>query len=217
MTLTYLKYGAFKRDTPGIYCIATTLGCATILNNMYKERNYYTFTEEEYARFILGEEVWKDIPEYDGYQSSTMGRIKSFRRNTPRILKPYDNCRGYDVVDLVNELGWRTTKVHQIIMITFEGYKPDGMKKVINHINRKRKDNRLLNLEVITNRENCNFKHLGSSSKYIGVCWDKSRKKWTVGIKVGDKRHNLGRFKDEDEAGEVYQTALKKVNAQGFL
>lgn len=33
----------------------------------------------------LPDEVWK---EFNGYQVSTYGRVKSFKRKTPRILQP---------------------------------------------------------------------------------------------------------------------------------
>lgn len=46
------------------------------------------------------------------------------------------------------------------------------------------------------------------TSKYKGVNWDKSRKKWLVRF----KSKNIGRFLDEEEANLVYQKALKEYN-----
>ena len=44
--------------------------------------------------------------------------------------------------------------VHQLIAMTFRNHIPDGHKLVVNHINFNRLDNRSINLEVITQREN---------------------------------------------------------------
>jgi len=42
----------------------------------------------------LPEEEWKDVEGYTGYQVSTMGRVKSFRKNNPKIMKPAMNNAG---------------------------------------------------------------------------------------------------------------------------
>ena len=70
-------------------------------------------------------------------------------------------------------------------------------------------NNKLDNLEIVTQRENSNQKHLKSSSKYIGVSWSKSRNKWVALIYLNGKHKNLGRFNDELEASKAYQKALQ--------
>ncbi|MFJ7919707.1 AP2 domain-containing protein [Lysinibacillus fusiformis] len=47
----------------------------------------------------------------------------------------------------------------------------------------------------------------GSSSKYKGVYWDKSRDKWAAEIRVDNKKRFLGRFDNEDEAAKKYNEA----------
>jgi hypothetical protein len=186
---------------------------------MYKERSYYTFTEEEYDRFVKGEEVWKDVDGFNGvYQISTEGRVRSFKRNTPAFLKAWNKGRGYLAVDLnVNSVS-KYMKVHQLSAIRFLGHVPCGMKLVVDHIDRDRSNNRLVNLRVTTNRKNCYFKNsMKTTSKYVGVCFDKSRNKWLSKIKFGDTQHNLGRFEIEEDASEAYQSALKVINETGFF
>jgi hypothetical protein len=57
-----------------------------------------------------------------------------------------------------------------------------------------------------------------SSSKYIGVSWDKSRNKWTVSININNKAKFLGRFKYEIEAAKVRdQATLKYYGEYGNL
>ncbi|MFX0181968.1 MAG: AP2 domain-containing protein [Candidatus Hodarchaeota archaeon] len=42
------------------------------------------------------------------------------------------------------------------------------------------------------------------SSKYKGVYWSKSKKKWQAYIKKNNKRYHIGTFTEEDEAGLAY-------------
>lgn len=49
-----------------------------------------------------------------------------------------------------------------------------------------------------------------SSSKYKGVHWVKSRKKWRADIRVDGKTVYLGVFSDEDDAAKAYNSAVLK-------
>ena len=42
------------------------------------------------------------------------------------------------------------------------------------------------------------------TSRFRGVCWVKSKKKWVVQIKVGGKKKHIGIFPDEIEAANAY-------------
>ena len=85
------------------------------------------------------------------------------------------------------------------------------MELVINHINFDKKDNKVSNLEIVTNRENSNRKHLKSTSKYTGVSFEKDRNKWVAQIKINGKRVLLGRFSNEIDASNAYQSKLKEI------
>lgn len=99
------------------------------------------------------EEIWKDIPGYEGlYQASNLGNIKSLRYNI--ILKPGKDKGGYLRVCLTDNNKKRNTlKVHRIIAITYLGYQKY---KCVNHIDFNRANNVLINLEWVTQKENCN-------------------------------------------------------------
>lgn len=156
-------------------------------------------------------EIWKDIPDYEGlYQISNLGNVKSIKSKT-KILKPGLNSCGYLSVVLYKSKIAKTIKVHQLVAMAFLGHKRCGFKKVINHINFNRQDNRLCNIEVVTSRENGNKKHISSSSKYTGVSWDKKNKKWEAYINIKNTRKRLGRFVYEFEAFMAYEKAKRNL------
>jgi hypothetical protein len=167
----------------------------------------------------LGIEVWKDIPEYEGfYQVSNLGKVKSLDRIDERgrklkgkIIKTRLFSTGYFVVNLCKNGKMKTKGIHTLVAYAFLNHKPCGMELVVNHIDINPENNNLYNLEVITQRENSNKKHIKSSSKYVGVCWDKNRKKWKSAITIDGKYKYLGLFTDELEASQVYQNELNKI------
>lgn len=160
---------------------------------------------------VIVYEVFKDIPNYEGYyQVSNFGRVKSFikwRGINKRILKNYLNNKGYYSVALLG----KTSKTHQLVAIVFLDHKPNGQELVINHKDFIRTNNFEWNLEIITMRENGNQKHLPSSSQYTGVCWEKNNKNWTARVRVKGKLLHLGVFDNEKLASEFYQNALKAI------
>ena len=100
--------------------------------------------------------------------------------------------------------------MHQIVAIAFLNHTPNGLKAVVDHIDNNPLNNELGNLQIITHRKNLSKDKKGSS-KYTGVCWYESRKKWIAGIRVNGKKKHLGYFTNEEEAAEAYQKALKEL------
>lgn len=168
-------------------------------------------------------EVWKDLKGYEGtYQLSNFGRIKSMSRSfvmknggirsyTEKIMRPSIDKGGYYVVGLWKNSKKSTKRLHKLIAINFMDHVPCGHKLVVNHKNFDKTDNRVLNLEIITQRENANRKHLQSTSKFVGVYWDKKSKKWRSTIVIDGKDKNLGSFDCEIKASEAYQNELRKL------
>lgn len=154
-------------------------------------------------------EIWKDVLGYEGhYVISIFGEINSLKYGKEKIIKKHLRNNYYSVT-LTLKGKQKQRDVHQLMAETFLDHVPCGFKLVVNHINFDKKDNRLENLEIITTRENCNMKHLNSSSKHVGVYWGKNDKKWRATILINKKPIHLGSFKDEEEASEFYQNALK--------
>lgn len=172
--------------------------------------------------FYFMEEIFKDIPGYEGlYQVSNLGRVKSlsrlnfsngfYRRQKERILSPASHRKGYLICVLCKNTHRKTIKIHQLVAMAFLNHTPCGMLLVVDHINDNKLDNRLENLQIITNREN-SFKTQGKyTSNYKGVCWYNRDKKWVSKIQINGKTITLGRFNCELAAHQAYQNKLKDI------
>ena len=159
-------------------------------------------------------EEWKDIPEYEGlYQVSNLGNIKSFKFGKEKLLKLNASSNDYLITRLCKNNKPKTFKVHQLMAITFLNHTPCKLDLVVNHINFNKQDNRLDNLEIVTNRVNSNRKHLKSTSKYTGVSWHKNEKKWQVVFRIDNKLKHFGYFENEIDAKNVYQKEINKINS----
>lgn len=77
----------------------------------------------------------------------------------------------------------------------------------IDHINEVRNDNRIENLQCVTNQEN-QFKN--SNAK--GYCWNKYKKKWIACICVNYRKIPLGNFNKEEDARDAYLKAKLKYH-----
>lgn len=104
-------------------------------------------------------ERWKAIPGCNGiYEVSDMGRVRSYQSRgkgkaslsiNPRILAQHINSNGYMRVPFDG----RARLVHRLVMLAFVG--PSDLE--VNHRNADRADNRLVNLEYMTTKDNRNY------------------------------------------------------------
>ena len=155
-------------------------------------------------------EIWKEIEGFKDYEISNLGRVKSIRKGKERFLK-LNLGSNYLRVSLSRNGKSKTIRIHQLVAEAFLNHKPCGYKLVVDHINGIKTDNRLKNLQVITQRENASKDRKGGTSKYVGVYWNKSNKNWRARIQINGKDKNLGSFTDELKASETYQKALKEL------
>jgi len=169
-------------------------------------------------------EIWKDVLGYEGlYQVSNLGRVKSLPKSwlnkykaiiktKEKILKPKIDPRGYYKVDLCKDKKATTKRIHRLVWEAFNG----NTKLQVDHIIEGNKlDNRLCNLQAITNRQNVSKHYLTTkkSSQYTGVSWRKDLNKWIANININGKKEYIGIFDSESKAASAYQCRLAIINA----
>jgi len=98
-------------------------------------------------------EIWKEIPDFPGYQASDQGRIRSNRRGSWKILKLTENSYGYFVVGPVHKRKRYLAPVHRFVLLAFRGAPPEGKNQGA-HLNGDKADNRLSNLIWASEKEN---------------------------------------------------------------
>ena len=83
---------------------------------------------------------------------------------------------------------------------------------LVDHRNHNGLDNRRSNLRICTKAENVrNQLPHGVSSRYKGVSWSKSHKKYAATIRCNKKSFHLGYFADEIEAAKAYDKKAKEL------
>jgi hypothetical protein len=157
----------------------------------------------------IGIEIWRDIPQYEGhYQVSNLGKVRSLKLNRIKDVTFLNNKNRF-VASLYND-GVRVSGrlVSVISAIAFLNHKPCGYKIVVDHIDNNPLNDRLYNLQLITQRENLT-KDKKNKSGYTGVY--SVRNRYYSLIRIGGEKKYLGVFSTKGEASEAYQNELKKL------
>lgn len=177
-------------------------------------------------------EIWKDVPMYEGsYQASNLGNVRSLdrviveknsnktRNVKGRILKQQLNENNYYKTELSKNGKTITYKTHQIVAMAFLGYKRNGSTGlVVDHIDNNRQNNKLENLQLITQRENVNKDRYKTKkySKFRGVTYCKRGKRFLSRIRIDGVQIHLGSFKKEIDAANAYKNKLEEYKRNNF-
>jgi hypothetical protein len=89
-------------------------------------------------------EEWRLILGFPDYQASSLGRIMSFRRSTPHILKPTICKDGHLQVELFSNCRRWKVRVGTVVSLVFLGSCPSG--SVVKHRDGDRHNNTVSNL-----------------------------------------------------------------------
>ena len=158
-------------------------------------------------------EIWVDVVGYEGlYKISNLGNAKSLRFNREKILKHHYCKDGYIQFSFTKNGKPKNYLAHRLVIKHFL----HDSKKEVNHIDFDKTNNNIVNLEYTSRRENTTHynvsKKLNTSSKYVGVSWNKDRNKWIAKIKINNKTKYLGGFVDEIDAYNCYINYKNTLN-----
>jgi hypothetical protein len=155
----------------------------------------------------LPNEIWLPLVGFETlYKVSNMGRIK----NKNHQLLSTRERRSYLAASLTANSISHDMPIHRAVALTFI---PNPFNRYcVNHINGKKFDNRVENLEWVSARENtCHaLDKTKTTSKYTGVIQRKDTLKWRAYINPYGKNIWLGQFNTEEEACEAYKEALEQ-------
>lgn len=104
------------------------------------------------------QEIWRDISGYENYQVSNLGNVRSLNYNHTGKMKLMKTVlvKGYYKVKLFDSNRVPKLKsVHRLVYEAFNGKIPDGL--VINHKDEVTINNRLENLEAVSQSHNINY------------------------------------------------------------
>lgn len=151
---------------------------------------------------FMEQEIWKPVVGIDNYMVSSLGRVKSLSRTSKVglygqrflqeiILKVTIDKDGYEMLCIGAYKIRKPTGVHRIVAIAFIP-NPEN-KPQVNHKNGIKNDNRLSNLEWVTNSEN--KKHA-----------------YNIGMTISPK----SRLVLDQQTGVFYDSAAKAAKAKGY-
>lgn len=128
-------------------------------------------------------EIFKPIPNHNGYEVSNRGNVYSYRKN--KWMKLVPDKDGYRRVEIRSGETPKTWPVHRLVMLAFVG----SSDLQVNHRNGVKYDNRLENLEYATPSEN-----LRHAMYVLGKHWGhKPRARMTEEeVRIAKKLFRLG-------------------------
>lgn len=99
---------------------------------------------------MSAKEIWLSIKYNNNYEISNFGNVRN--KKTKRLLKPAISNKGYYMVALSNKSQSHTYTIHKLVMEHFNRCAFD--EEVINHIDHNKLNNKIDNLEYVTQKEN---------------------------------------------------------------
>lgn len=170
-------------------------------------------------------EIWKEVVGFEKYYHvSNFGNVKTLERfikngtfsylKKSKLLKPGTNPDGYKTVVLYGLDFKKNCKVHILVAKAFIE-NPMNL-EMVNHIDENKSNNNLSNLEWVSRIENGvhRYKNKNTTSKYCGVSWSKTSKKWMATIRYKNKQNYLGCYNSEIEA---YQARVNFEKQNGII
>lgn len=125
-------------------------------------------------------------------------------------LKPH--TYGYQQVNIkAKGLESRCVQLHQLVAAAFLGYKFEGLKSVVDHIDSNPLNNNVDNLRVVTQRVNASKERTLKRGLPVGVYYWKITNRYYSKIYINNKSIFLGYYDTPEEASQAYQNELKTI------
>jgi hypothetical protein len=160
---------------------------------------------------MLTQERLKELLDYDPETGVFVWRV-SRQRNKIKAGTPAGALcnKGYRRIQILG----KQYLAHRIAWLYVHGCWP---KKQIDHIDRVKDNNGIINLRDVSAEENGwnHPKHKDNTSGYTGVHWHKRNKKWEAKIRQAGKRIYLGSFDTPEEAHTAYLAAKEELHNIG--
>lgn len=142
-------------------------------------------------------EVWKDIHGYNGlYQISSNGRIRSYYFGKCKYLKLLKSTNGYLRINLFKDKISKGYLIHQLLFYTFKNIKSNRI-LVVDHIDNNIFNNKLDNLQLVTNRYNSS-KDKKQISNHYNIY--NNGNSFLVRMRINQNKYSIGTYKNIQQA-----------------
>ena len=136
---------------------------------------------------------------YKGYTVYSDGRIK--KKDGSGYMRTYSSTKGYLLLELTVNGKRIRTSIHRLIWEAFNGPIPDGL--TIDHIDNDKTNNRLDNLQLLTNAENNSKGHqIFTKSELEQIRYHREELRWT--------------YKNIADKFGVHENTINKIQKKGY-
>jgi hypothetical protein len=164
-------------------------------------------------------EIYKEVDWIEGFKGvaavSNLGNVVWLRSG--KLAEP-DKGRGYPIVWLCKNGCRKRVKVHRLVAMAFVPNRDPTVYDQVDHIDRVKTNNNATNLRWVTIEENNRNlpKPANASSRFIGVKWDKVRKKWAAYVYFDREYLQLGYFAVEEDAAQARDAYVRGLGGVGW-
>ena len=166
----------------------------------------------------MGKEIWKSIENYNYYEVSNTGKVRSTDRyiknkngvvvfHKGKMLKARPNSQGYLRVPLKSNDKNKQYFVHRLVA---QAFIPNiENKPCINHIDNNPTNNNVKNLEWCTLKENSHWAHIQGR--------DKRTKQWLERLRKSLSKHEKMVIAENIKTGQIIKfKSVNDVRKKGF-
>ena len=160
--------------------------------------------------FVLKNRKLRLHPDGVLYSRALNNKGEETKKELWREVKYSTTADGYHSGSITLEGKARNVKIHRLIWFAYHqdwDIFDTSTNNFIDHINQDRKDNRIENLRIVSNMENC-----WNTSHGKGFYFDKRRGTYDVKIMKNGKITYVGQFKTEEEAVTAYKKAKEELH-----